>query len=104
MTVLTQMLGEYETATADGTVNGLREVMTDVALAGFYRGGFLVLRFMQKRRSRSSLKLIRNPHWDSQPKKNSFCGHSPSMSNALACRTCLLAKCIPCFSGTGKPE
>lgn len=40
MTVLQQMLGRYDTSTADGFVNGLREVMQEVALAGLYRGGF----------------------------------------------------------------
>ncbi|NTW70319.1 MAG: nucleotidyl transferase AbiEii/AbiGii toxin family protein [Chlorobiaceae bacterium] len=34
------MLEKYDTATAEGAVNGLREVMQEVALAGLYRGGF----------------------------------------------------------------
>lgn len=40
MTVLRQMLEKYDTTTSDGAVNGLREVMQEVALAGLYRGGF----------------------------------------------------------------
>jgi predicted nucleotidyltransferase component of viral defense system len=40
MSVLQQMLEKYDTATAEGAVNGLREVMQEVALAGLYRGGF----------------------------------------------------------------
>ena len=40
MTVLKQMLEKYDMTTADGAVNGLREVMQEVALAGLYRGGF----------------------------------------------------------------
>lgn len=40
MTVLKQMLEKYDMSTADGAVNGLREVMQEVALAGLYRGGF----------------------------------------------------------------
>ncbi|NTW84514.1 MAG: nucleotidyl transferase AbiEii/AbiGii toxin family protein [Chlorobiaceae bacterium] len=40
MTVLRQMLEKYDTTTADGAVNGLREVMQEVALAGLYRAGF----------------------------------------------------------------
>lgn len=40
MTVLKQMLDKYDMTTADGAVNGLREVMQEVALAGLYRGGF----------------------------------------------------------------
>lgn len=40
MTVLQQMLEKYDTTTSDGVVNGLREVMQEVALAGLYRGGF----------------------------------------------------------------
>ncbi len=40
MTVLMQMLEKYDTTTADAAVNGLREVMQEVALAGLYRGGF----------------------------------------------------------------
>jgi predicted nucleotidyltransferase component of viral defense system len=40
MTVLRQMLEKYDTSTVDGAVNGLREVMQEVALAGLYRGGF----------------------------------------------------------------
>ena len=34
------MLEKYDTTTSDGAVNGLREVMQEVALAGLYRGGF----------------------------------------------------------------
>lgn len=40
MTVLKQMLEKYDMTMADGAVNGLREVMQEVALAGLYRGGF----------------------------------------------------------------
>jgi len=40
MTVLRQMLENYDMTTAEGAVNGLREVMQEVALAGLYRGGF----------------------------------------------------------------
>ncbi len=40
MSVLGQMLEKYDTTTVDGRVNGLREVMQEVALAGLYRGGF----------------------------------------------------------------
>jgi predicted nucleotidyltransferase component of viral defense system len=40
MTVLQQMLEKYDTSTTDGVVNGMREVMQEVALAGLYRGGF----------------------------------------------------------------
>lgn len=40
MTVLKQMLEKYDMTTTDGAVNGLREVMQEVALAGLYRGGF----------------------------------------------------------------
>ena len=40
MTILKQMLEKYDMTTADGAVNGLREVMQEVALAGLYRGGF----------------------------------------------------------------
>jgi len=40
MTVLRQMLENYEITTVEGAVNGLREVMQEVALAGLYRGGF----------------------------------------------------------------
>ncbi len=40
MTVLRKMLEKYDTTTSDGAVNGLREVMQEVALAGLYRGGF----------------------------------------------------------------
>lgn len=40
MAVLKQMLDKYDMTTADGAVNGLREVMQEVALAGLYRGGF----------------------------------------------------------------
>ncbi len=40
MSVLQQMLGKYDTTTTDGALNGLREVMQEVALAGLYRGGF----------------------------------------------------------------
>lgn len=40
MSVLQQMLEKYDTATAEGAVNGLREVMQEVALSGLYRGGF----------------------------------------------------------------
>jgi predicted nucleotidyltransferase component of viral defense system len=40
MSVLGQMLEKYDTTTVEGRVNGLREVMQEVALAGLYRGGF----------------------------------------------------------------
>jgi hypothetical protein len=40
MSVLGQMLEKYDTTTIEGRVNGLREVMQEVALAGLYRGGF----------------------------------------------------------------
>ena len=40
MSVLQQMLEKYDTTTADGAINGLREVIQEVALAGLYRGGF----------------------------------------------------------------
>ena len=40
MTVLKQMLEQYDMTIADGAMNGLREVMQEVALAGLYRGGF----------------------------------------------------------------
>lgn len=40
MTVLRQMLENYDITTVEGAVNGLREVMQEVALAGLYRGGF----------------------------------------------------------------
>lgn len=40
MTVLQQMLAKYDTTTAEGAVNGLREVMQEIALAGLYRSGF----------------------------------------------------------------
>jgi len=40
MSVLGQMLEKYDTTTTEGRVNGLREVMQEVALAGLYRGGF----------------------------------------------------------------
>jgi len=40
MSVLQQMLEKYDTGTTEGAVNGLREVMQEVALAGLYRGGF----------------------------------------------------------------
>ncbi|WP_294346312.1 nucleotidyl transferase AbiEii/AbiGii toxin family protein [Prosthecochloris sp.] len=40
MTVLKQMLEKYDMTMADGAVNGLREVVQEVALAGLYRGGF----------------------------------------------------------------
>ncbi|WP_233120927.1 nucleotidyl transferase AbiEii/AbiGii toxin family protein [Chlorobium sp. KB01] len=40
MSVLNQMLEKYDTTTVEGKVNGLREVMQEVALAGLYRGGF----------------------------------------------------------------
>ena len=39
MSVLGQMLEKYDTTTVEGRVNGLREVMQEVALAGLYRGG-----------------------------------------------------------------
>ena len=38
MSVLGQMLEKYDTTTVEGRVNGLREVMQEVALAGLYRG------------------------------------------------------------------
>ncbi|KZK75091.1 MAG: hypothetical protein A3K90_04300 [Pelodictyon luteolum] len=38
--MLGQMLENYDTTTAEGVENGLREVMQEVALAGLYRGGF----------------------------------------------------------------
>jgi predicted nucleotidyltransferase component of viral defense system len=41
MSVLQQMLEKYDTTTAEGAINGLREVIQEVALAGLYRGGFL---------------------------------------------------------------
>lgn len=40
MTVLRQMLEKYDTTTTEGALNGLREVMQEVALAGLYRCGF----------------------------------------------------------------
>lgn len=40
MTVLSQMLEKYDSTTAEGAANGLREVMQEIALAGLYRGGF----------------------------------------------------------------
>lgn len=40
MSVLQQMLEKYDTTTTEGALNGLREVMQEVALAGLYRGGF----------------------------------------------------------------
>ena len=40
MSVLQQMLEKYDTTTAEGAINGLREVIQEVALAGLYRGGF----------------------------------------------------------------
>jgi predicted nucleotidyltransferase component of viral defense system len=40
MSVLQQMLEKYDTTTAEGAIKGLREVIQEVALAGFYRGGF----------------------------------------------------------------
>lgn len=40
MTLLRQMLEKYDTNTSGGAVNGLREVMQEVALDGLYRGGF----------------------------------------------------------------
>ncbi len=40
MTVLKQMLENYDMTKSDGAVNGLREVMQEVALAGLYRGDF----------------------------------------------------------------
>ena len=40
MSVLGQMLEKYDMTTIEGRVNGLREVMQQVALAGLYRGGF----------------------------------------------------------------
>jgi predicted nucleotidyltransferase component of viral defense system len=40
MSVLQQLLEKYDTTTAEGTINGLREVIQEVALAGLYRGGF----------------------------------------------------------------
>jgi len=40
MTVLRLMLEKYDTTTTEGVLNGLREVMQEVALAGLYRGGF----------------------------------------------------------------
>ena len=40
MSVLGQMLEKYDATTVEGRVNGLREVMQEVALAGLYRGGF----------------------------------------------------------------
>ena len=40
MSVLQQMLETYDTTPAEGAINGLREVIQDVALAGLYRGGF----------------------------------------------------------------
>jgi hypothetical protein len=42
MSVLGQMLEKYDTTTVEGRVNGLREVMQEVALAGLYRGGFFL--------------------------------------------------------------
>lgn len=40
MTLLEQMLSKYHPLTAEGAINGMREVMQEVALAGLYRGGF----------------------------------------------------------------
>jgi predicted nucleotidyltransferase component of viral defense system len=40
MSVLRQMLEKYDTTTTEGALNGLREIMQEVALAGLYRGGF----------------------------------------------------------------
>ena len=40
MSVLEQMLDKYDTTSAEGASNGLREVMQEIALAGLYRGGF----------------------------------------------------------------
>jgi predicted nucleotidyltransferase component of viral defense system len=40
MSVLGQMLEKYDATTVEGRVNGLREVMQEVALAGLYRGVF----------------------------------------------------------------
>jgi len=40
MSVLRQMLKKYDTTTTEGALNGLREVMQEVALAGLYRAGF----------------------------------------------------------------
>ena len=40
MSVLRQMLEKYDTTSAEGASNGLREVMQEIALAGLYRGGF----------------------------------------------------------------
>ncbi|WP_205632810.1 hypothetical protein [Chlorobaculum limnaeum] len=42
MTVLSQMLEKYDSTTAEGAANGLREVMQEIALAGLYRGVVVV--------------------------------------------------------------
>jgi predicted nucleotidyltransferase component of viral defense system len=39
MMILTDMLEKYDTTTTNGAINGWREVMQEVALAGLYRGG-----------------------------------------------------------------